>query len=409
MGLKRLLFLVVVAAAMSLGLASSAPAGNFDEQKMGCTGENPATCPTGTEGLPYSITIYLMPPDGGRGEDFGCATFHHTSGNFPPGLTIASEGVISGTPTQAGMYDFYLTVKYDKEPTCNKPASDDRFIININPGLGKLTIGPESTTPGTMGTPYSLQMTASVPDAKTWSINSGTLPPGVALDANTGLISGTPTAAGQFDFQVLAKVNADARSDTKSLAIVVREPVSIVADDPFTSARRAPGEVSAPFEAMFTATGGNGTYTWSLSSGTLPDGLLFADGAISGAPSAAGVYSFTVTATDSEGRVANYPARIVVVSKLTISTRLVLPARVGKFFQRKLATVGGVKPAVWRVARGPLPRGVFLDRYAGVLYGYPSRPGTNRVLFEAKDAYGVIARKTLRVTVLPALIPPVSG
>jgi hypothetical protein len=409
-GLKRLLLFVVLAAAMSLGLASSAPAGNFDEEKMGCTGQDPATCPTGTEGVPYSITIYLTPPDGGRGEDFQCATFHHTGGNFPPGLSIASEGVISGTPTQAGMYDFYLTVKYDKETTCPfKNPSDDRFIININPGVARLTIGPESTTPGTMGAPYSLQMTASVPDAKTWSINSGTLPPGVALDANTGLISGTPTAAGQFDFQVLARVNADGRSDTKGLAIVVREPVSIVASDPFTSARRAPSEVSAPFEAMLTATGGNGTYTWSLSSGTLPDGLLFADGAISGTPSAAGAYSFTVTATDSEGRVANYPARIVVLPKLTISTRLVLPARVGRFFQRKLTTVGGVKPAVWRVVRGPLPRGVFLDRFAGVLYGYPSRPGTRRVLFEAKDSYGVIARKTLRISVLPAPKPGVSG
>ena len=394
---------------MSLGLASSAPAGNFDGDKMGCTGELPIICPTGTEGQAYSLTIYLEPADGGRGEDFGCATFHHLSGTFPPGLSISDEGVISGTPTQAGMYDFYLEVRYQKNPGCFKNPSQDRFVININPGVAKLTIGPESTTPSTMGAPYSLQMTASVPDAKTWTINSGTLPPGLALDANTGLISGTPTAAGQFDFQVLAKVNADARSDTKSLAIVVRQPVSIAATDPFTSARRAPGEVSAPFEAMLTATGGNGTYTWSLSSGTLPDGLLFADGAISGTPGAAGVYSFTVTATDSEGRVANYPARIVVVPKLTISTRLVVPARVGKFFQRRLTTLGGVKPAVWRIARGPLPRGVFLDRYAGVLYGYPSRPGTSRVLFEAKDAYGVIARKMLRVTVLPAPKTAVSG
>ena len=85
-----------------------------------------------------------------------------------------------------------------------------------------------------MGTPYSLQMTATVPDAKTWSINSGTLPPGVALDANTGLISGTPTAAGQFDFQVLAKVNGDTRVDTKSLGIVVRDPVAIAGSEPFT-------------------------------------------------------------------------------------------------------------------------------------------------------------------------------
>ena len=407
MGLKRLVFLVVLAAAMSLGLASSAPAGNYDEEKMGCVGENPATCPTGTEGQAYSLTIYLSPADGGRGEDFGCATFHHTSGNFPPGLTIASEGVISGIPTQAGEYNFYLTVRYDKEPTCNKPASDDRFIIKINPGLAKLTIGPESTTPGTMGTPYSLQMTATVGDPKMWTINSGTLPPGLAIDAATGLISGTPTATGQFDFQVLAKMNGDVRSDTKSLSIVIRDRIAVAASDPFIN-RRATGEVSAPFEAMFTATGGDGTYTWSLSNGTLPPGLLFAEGALNGTPRAAGVYVFTLAVTDSEGRVTNFPARIVIAPKLTISTRLLKPGQIGKFFQRKLATLGGIKPAAWRLVRGPLPRGVFFDRYVGVLYGYPTRFGSFRATFEATDALGVKATKTLRILIAPAPTPKTS-
>ena len=390
---------------MSLGLASSAPAGNFDEEKMGCTGQDPATCPTGTEGVPYSITIYLTPPDGGRGEDFGCATFHHTGGSFPPGLSISDEGYISGTPTQAGHYDFYLTVRYQKNPGCFKNPSDDRFIININPGVAKLTIGPESTTPGTMGTPYSLQMTASVLDAKTWSISSGTLPPGVALDANTGLISGTPTAAGQFDFQVLAKVNADGRSDTKGLAIVVREPVSIAAAEPFSDLRLATSEVAAPFEAMLVASGGTGTYTWSLTAGSLPSGLTFAEGAISGTPRVSGSFPFTVTVTDSEGRVANLPTRIVVAPKLKIATRLLKPGRVDRFFLRKLTTAGGIKPLEWRLARGPMPRGVFFDRNAGELYGYPTRAGSWRVTFEATDAFGVKATKMLRVLIAPAPKP----
>ena len=387
---------------MSLGLVSSAPAGNFDEEKMGCVGQDPATCPTGTEGVPYSITIYLTPPDGGRGEDFGCATFHHTGGSFPPGLSVSDEGYISGTPTQAGHYDFYLTVRYQKNPGCFKNPSDDRFIININPGVAKLTIGPESTTPGTMGAPYSLQMTASVADPKTWSINSGTLPPGVALDANTGLISGTPTAAGQFDFQVLAKVNADGRSDTKNLAIVIRDPVAITASEPFSDLRQAASEVAAPFEAMLVASGGTGTYTWSVTAGSLPSGLDFAEGAISGTPRVPGSFPFTVTVTDSEGRVANLPTRIVVAPKLRIATRLIKRGRVDRFFQRKLKTLGGIEPTEWRLVRGPLPRGVFFDRYAGELYGYPTRAGSRRVTFEATDSFGVVARKTLRISIAPA-------
>jgi hypothetical protein len=401
-GLKRFLLLVVFACAMALGVASPAPAGNFDEARMGCTGENPGICPTGTEGVAYSIPIELL-----GDEDEACSVTTVASGSLPPGLAVHSDEMrISGTPTQAGGYDFYLNVAYNREASCPfKNPSQDNFRININPGLAKLTLGPESTSPGTVGQPYSLQMTASVPEPKTWSISSGTLPTGLALDANTGLISGTPTASGQFDFQVLAKMNSDSRTDTKNLGIVIRDPVTLTAAEPFTTARRAVGEVSLPFEAMLTASGGTSTFTWSLTSGTLPTGLLFADGAISGTPTEAGVFPFTVTATDSEGRVANYPARIVVAEKLVVFTPLLRPGRVGKLYTAKLRTTDGVKPVTWRVLVGPLPRGVRLDRSTGQLFGTPKRSGRFRVTFEATDALGVTAKKTLRILVAPAPKP----
>jgi large repetitive protein len=404
-GLKRLVFLVVLAFAMSLGLASSAPAGNFDEQRMGCSGEGPAVCPTGTEGVPYSMPIELL-----GDEDEGCATYGVTSGSFPPGLSVNTDGArVEGTPTQAGSYRFFLTVFLNKTAQCAancgaKCTSDDEFIININPGLAKLTIGPESSTPGTTGAPYSLQMTATVADPKTWTINSGTLPPGLAIDAATGLISGTPTAAGQFDFQVLAKMNGDTRTDTKALGIVVRDPLGVLGTEPFNSARRALGEVSVPFQAMLSATGGNGTYTWSLTSGALPAGITLADGAIAGTPTTAGVYPFTATVTDSEGRVVNYPARILIAQKLAISTLLLRPAKQLFYYQAKLKTVGGVLPRTWRIVRGPLPRGIRFDRSFGLLYGIPTRAGRWRVTIEATDTLGVKAKKTLSIVVLKTVV-----
>ena len=402
MGLKRLLVVALLGLAGSVLLVPGASAGNFDEQRMGCTGEDPGVCPTGTEGVPYSLPLYLlMPPDGlgdPRGDSFLCATFHITSGSLPPGLSVSDEGYISGTPTQAGRYEFFLTARYDR-PGCNKSPSDDRFVITINAGLAKLTLGPESTTPGTVGKSYSLQMTATVADPKTWSISSGALPPGLAIDAATGLIAGTPTAAGQFDFQVLAKMNADTRTDNKALGIVVRDQLGVLGADPFTAARRATGEVSVPFDAMLTATGGNGTYTWSLSRGELPPGLDIADGAISGTPTTAGLYLFTATVSDTEGRVANYPARILIAEKLAISTTLFRPARQGFYYQAKLTTAGGVLPRTWRIVRGPLPRGIRFDRSVGLLSGIPTRPGRFRVTFEATDALGVTAKKTLSILV----------
>ena len=197
---------------------------------MGCTGESPATCPAGTVGTPYSLPVFLQDDD-----PWSCAVFRVSSGTFPPGLSLApyasdstKGSLISGTPTQPGTYRFYISYLANREASCgamcgNKCQSDDEFIIPINPGAGapppappKLTLGPETTTPGTTGTPYSLQMTASVSDAKTFSISAGALPPGLAINSSTGLISGTPTAAGTFDFTVYAKVNADSRSDTKA-------------------------------------------------------------------------------------------------------------------------------------------------------------------------------------------------
>jgi hypothetical protein len=408
-GLKRLSLLVALAAAVAIVLVPGASAGKFDQGRMGCMGESPATCPAGTVGTPYSLPVFLQDDD-----PWSCAVFSVSSGTFPPGLSLApyaSEStkgsLISGTPTQPGTYRFYLSYLANKEAGCgatcgNKCQSDDEFIILINPGvaaLPKLTLGPETTTPGTTGTPYSLQMTASVSDAKTWSITGGALPPGIAIDASTGLISGTPTAAGTYDFTVYAKVNADSRSDTKALAIVVRDPLRISGAEPFTAARRAAGEVGAPFDSALTATGGFGTYAWTVSTGTLPPGLDLVDGAISGTPTAAGSYAFIATVTDAEGRTAHYPARIVVAERLAITTALFRPVKVGKLYGAKLKTFGGVKPISWRITAGQLPRGVRFARSLGVLAGTPKKAGRYRLTFEATDSLGMVSKKTLTLIV----------
>jgi len=400
-GLKRLLLLVALAAVVSLVVVPWAVASPFDGAKMGCVGEDPMTCPSGTVGQPYSLPLYILPADGKRGEDYSCATFRVTSGTFPPGLTFANDA-IQGTPTQAGTFESYVTVDY---PGCGKPASDQRLIISINLGVPKLTLGPESAATGTTGAPYSLQMTASVADAKTFSISGGALPPGLALDASSGLISGTPTTAGTYDFTVYAKVNADSRSDTKALEIVVRTPLTISAADPFSSARRAQGEVGIPFDATLEAAGGLGPYTWTLASGTLPSGLTLAEGAISGTPRSAGTFAFVARATDAEGRVANYPARVVVADKLAIQTTLFRPAKVGKLYGARVKTSGGVAPSTWHITAGSLPRGIRFDRATGVLSGTPRKAGRYSLTFEATDSLGVVARKTLRLSVIAAPAP----
>jgi hypothetical protein len=405
---KRLFLGIVLALAAAIVLVPGAAAGNFDEPRMGCSGESPAICAMGTEGVPYSMPIEL-----GGDEDEGCATFHVTSGSLPPGLSItrnvvneSGHGLISGTPTQAGTYRFFLTVRLDREPHCvtncgSKCSSDDEFSITVNPGIPKLTIGPEqSGVPvGTVAAPYTLQMTATVPDAKTWTISSGTLPAGLTLGSSNGLISGSPTTAGTSTFTVRAEINPQ-RVDTKTLTITVRDQLVLAATEPFTAERRAPGEVGLDFEAELTATGGAGTYTWSLT-GTLPPGLTHTNGVITGTPTAAGSYAFVVTVTDTEARVVNYPARIVVAERLAVRTLRLRAGKVGKRYLAKLSTVGGFRPTAWRVVRGPLPRGIRFNRALGTLAGTPKKAGSYRIVFEATDALGVTAKKTLRLKIAP--------
>jgi large repetitive protein len=418
-GLKRLFSLVVLALCASVAVPGSASAGSiYDVSPCPKGASGFLVCPVGTTGTSYSIKF--------RGDEEpicapGDDKWYARNGSVPPGLSLATDGTLSGTPTQPGTYNFWLHLElpdyFNPDPPpgsgcSSRDNSEEQVTITIVAGVPakpKLTIGPESATPGTTGKPYSLQMTASEPEPKTWTINSGTLPPGLALDASAGMISGTPTTAGTYSFEVLAKVVSDGRSDTKALGIVVRNPLAISGSDPFTSARKAQGEVSVPFSASLTATGGEGTYTWSLTSGELPAGLLLADGAIDGKPTEAGTFRFTASVTDGEGRVANYPARIVIAEKLAFSPLPLKPGKVGKYYSAKLRTVGGVKPATWRLVRGPLPRGLGFDRAFGEIYGTPKLPGRYRVTFEARDALGVKAKKTLLIVVAATPLKKKSG
>lgn len=328
-----------------------------------------------------------------------------TSGSFPPGLTLASEGVVSGVPTQAGNFTFYLRVSHPSIPgSCAGDFSDKQVTVPINPGLPKLTIGPETAPVGTVSTPYSLAMTATLPDPKTWSISTGALPPGLTLGATDGLITGTPSTSGSFSFTVLAVLDAK-RSDTKALTIDVRNALVISApQQPDGEPGLGAAEVGALYTTLLTATGGLGTYTWTVASGALPPGVaLAADGTLDGRPTAAGTYRFGIAVTDAESRVATYSGSLRVASRLTIVTRSLRLGGVGRAYRAKLVSTGGVLPKVWRVKRGPLPRGLSFDRTLGVLSGTPLRARRYSIVFEIQDELGVKSTQTVLLQIAPAL------
>ena len=365
-------------------------------------------CPEGVVGTSYTKQL--------RGVA-GCEPYHAyrvINGSLPPGLSLSSSGLISGTPTQAGNSSFWVELR-DLGPAEGGPAwctvvktTEREFTINVLPGL-RITTN-SLPQPASVGAPYSAALetmlvtslsplAGSRPGALSWSIipGSGSLPPGLTL-AN-GVISGTPTTEGSYQFQVQAELDPT-RRHSQTLTIVVRQPLVITAAAPFSGgARIVRTEVGVPMSTTLKAAGGSGTYTWALASGALPRGLTTSNGTIVGKPTTPGSYLFTLSLTDSEGRTALFAATVLVAPKLAITTLFLRPAKVGKHYRAKLATSGGVAPTKW-AARGPLPRGVRFDRALGVLSGTPTKAGRYRVVFEAVDALKVTSTRTLVIDVL---------
>jgi hypothetical protein len=282
--------------------------------------------------------------------------------------------------------------------------AEREFSIDV---LAGLSITTQSLPAGaSVGVPYSAPLGAmllttlsppagTVPATLAWTVVSGTLPPGLAIV--NGAISGSPTAEGSYQFVVRAEFDPK-RTDTETLTMVVRAPVTITA--PLTPR----SEVGVPFRLPLTATGGTGpgTYTWSLSSGALPTGVaLAADGTISGTPAAGGSFGFTASATDTEGRIASYPGLVTVALRIAISTMKIRPAKVGRLYRAKLKALGGVLPKTWRVKSGRFPQGIRLDRALGVISGTPRKAGRYRITVEVVDALKVKSTKTLLLVVGP--------
>ncbi|WP_028048162.1 putative Ig domain-containing protein [Cellulomonas sp. URHD0024] len=140
-------------------------------------------------------------------------------GTLPDGLTVgvvqpetwSDSGYVEvrGTPTTPGTGSFALTVT---GPGGSATRSFG-YVVGVAPRIS--TPAPPSAA---VGVPYGYTFLAAGSAPVTYGVASGSLPPGLALDATTGTLTGTPTATGRFDI-VLATKNAYA---TETVDVVLR-------------------------------------------------------------------------------------------------------------------------------------------------------------------------------------------
>jgi hypothetical protein len=172
---------------------------------------NTGNQPTGSTGVDYSQQLL------GTGGTPPYA-WSVANGTLPPGLSLNSgTGRISGKPTAPGSYAFIVRITDSTSATATSDTL--RIIVNAGP---LVVISNGDLAGGRVNIDYTHQLQGlggSPP--YTWGVSSGALPPGLALSASTGIISGKPTATGTFTFTANLKDSTNVSVFSTPLRIVV--------------------------------------------------------------------------------------------------------------------------------------------------------------------------------------------
>jgi large repetitive protein len=263
-------------------------------------------------------------------------------------------------------------------------------------------------------------------DVYRWEMVNGGLPAGLSMSSR-GLVTGVPTAPGSTRPWVWVHdltaseggpswCGGDNHSERQFVFNVVGgsgnpapTPTPAPAPQPalqITTGALANATEGTNYTATLSASGG-GSLTWTLSAGSLPAGVtLGSNGVVSGTPTGAGSYTFTVR-VEGGGRSTSKQFELVVVQKLTASAPAAQTWEVGRPLQISIDAKGGTPGYSWQVTGTlPLHTGFVGDKGNGstsFLQGVPGEAGTFPIVLTVTDAAGASAQVTVTLTVAPKL------
>jgi uncharacterized repeat protein (TIGR03806 family) len=337
-----------------------------------------SSLPNGNIGTAYSQQT--LAATGGT----GTKTWSITTGALPGGLSLSSAGVISGTPTANGTFNFTVKVTDGVGSSTTKALSITVTTV--------LTISTTSPLPGgTAGTAYSQAITATGgTPGYTWALTGGALPAGLSFSAGT--ISGTPTVAGTASFTIKVTDSVSATfSKTFQLTIAVTPAIT-------TASPLPQGNFGFAYTLTFAASGGTAPLTWSVSAGTLPGGLtLSGSGVLSGTPSAAGTFNFTLKVTDGAGAAPTKAFQLVVTNAPVITSSPVTSANLGVPYTYTVKATGNPAPT-FSLLNTP-PAGMTINAGTGVISWSPGAAGVFAVSVQAADGTLPNAVQNFNITV----------
>jgi len=341
-----------------------------------------ATNGAGTGSLPVTFTITLGPPaitspataTGAVLIAFNyqiTATNSPTSFNasgLPPGVSVnTTTGLISGTPSSTGTFNATVSA--------TNATGTGTLPVTITIGVGIAVITSANTASGQTGVTFSgYQITAT--NSPT-SYNATGLPPGLTLNASTGLISGTPTATGTFNAQVFATNATGTGSQGVTFTIAFGPPV-------ITSALTAGAAQTLPFAYQITASNS----PTSFNATGLPAGLVVntSTGLISGTPSTTGAFNVTISATNGTGTGSATLVITIGVGPPVITSAALVNGTMGVPLSYQVVASNG--PTSYSLVSGTLPPGVTLNTATGLVSGTPSATGAFTATLGATNGAG---------------------
>ncbi len=315
------------------------------------------------------------------------------TGTLPPGLSLNTRsGEITGTAKS--VYAKAFTVKL---------TDSERPAVSVTKQFTIKVLAPTVTTKslhaGTIGWPYLAAATSSGGVAPlSWSVSTGSLPAGLALNSHTGEISGTPTAG---------------VSKTFTLAVMDSEPTPAKATKQFTIAvpklaittsALPTSVVGVAFSQQLATNGGVAPFRWSINAGTLPHGLSLdsGTGTITGTSTSLSSGSVTFSVSDSAPTPNTVTKSLSVKSVVFgVTSTPVFRSVKGIPYSTHLTAAGGIRPYTWS---GTVPAGFSLNSSTGQISGTPTKTGAFAFSVKVTDSTG---RGLSRPTSQPAQQTPV--
>ena len=312
--------------------------------------------------------------------------------------TAVTWSATTGTISTAGLYRA-PTVKANSTATVTATSTADptkSASASVTVTAVPLTLSGNFIA-AQVGLKYSVALVAGGGAAPyTFAISSGQLPGELSLGTTSGIVSGTPTTTGTFNFGVNV-TDSKSVSGSQTFRITV-SPAVVVTVSPATATVQSAGTVS------FTATvtnASNLTVTWSATTGTVSSTGLYQ------APTVNANSTATVTATSAADATKSASSSVTITAiPLTLSGNFVA-AEVGSSYSVPLIVGGGTAPYTFAISSGQLPAGLALGT-SGTVSGTPSATGTFNFGINVTDSKSVAGSQTFQITVSPAVVVTVT-